>query len=437
MRILLVNPPIYDFSAYDFWLKPFGLLSVGGMLRGHAEVVLFDFLDRLHPKAGERAGDEWGRGRFRSHPVDKPEPLKDIRRIYKRFGLPLEEFFQVLDKEGPFDWALIATSMTYWYPGVREILEVLRRSSPGTRLALGGPYCSICPDHALSLGADLVVGGRSLGPLWEYLGWEPSGHLPPFWEGYPRLETGVIKLSDGCPFRCTYCSVPNTDPVFKVRNLNRSLDDLLFLVQQGVQNVAFYDDALLFKPETALIPFLEEVIRQQIKVSFHTPNALNARFVTPRLAELMVQSGFQNFYLGFESSETGWQKQTGGKVFPFELERAVSCFDRSGFPRKGLCCYLIAGHPLDSDQNLEASLRLAHGLGLRTMLSEFSPIPGTPDGEICRRHTDLDEPLNHNKLAFTHRWIGQSQLQEFKDLCADLNRSIQDSDSRVITEGNS
>ena len=29
-RILLVNPPIYDFSAYDFWLKPYGLLRVAG-----------------------------------------------------------------------------------------------------------------------------------------------------------------------------------------------------------------------------------------------------------------------------------------------------------------------------------------------------------------------------------------------------------------------
>jgi hypothetical protein len=28
LKILLVNPPIYDFSAYDFWLKPYGLLRV-------------------------------------------------------------------------------------------------------------------------------------------------------------------------------------------------------------------------------------------------------------------------------------------------------------------------------------------------------------------------------------------------------------------------
>ena len=66
-RILLVNPPIYDFAAYDFWLKPYGLLSAAGCLRGRAEFSLFDYLDRLGPlNAGKRnlQSDKWGRGRF-------------------------------------------------------------------------------------------------------------------------------------------------------------------------------------------------------------------------------------------------------------------------------------------------------------------------------------------------------------------------------------
>ena len=48
-KILLVNPPIYDFAAYDFWLKPYGMLSVAGMLRRKADLFLFDYLDRLDP----------------------------------------------------------------------------------------------------------------------------------------------------------------------------------------------------------------------------------------------------------------------------------------------------------------------------------------------------------------------------------------------------
>jgi hypothetical protein len=30
--ILLVNPWIHDFAAYDLWMKPLGLLYLGGIL---------------------------------------------------------------------------------------------------------------------------------------------------------------------------------------------------------------------------------------------------------------------------------------------------------------------------------------------------------------------------------------------------------------------
>ena len=44
-KILLVNPWIYDFSAYDFGIKPVGLLRVGEFLRRKgAKVDLVDCL---------------------------------------------------------------------------------------------------------------------------------------------------------------------------------------------------------------------------------------------------------------------------------------------------------------------------------------------------------------------------------------------------------
>ena len=32
-KILLVNPPIYDFVAYDLWAKPLGLLYLSSILK--------------------------------------------------------------------------------------------------------------------------------------------------------------------------------------------------------------------------------------------------------------------------------------------------------------------------------------------------------------------------------------------------------------------
>jgi len=94
-RILLVNPPIYDFSAYDFWLKPYGILSIGGFLRSKAEMELFDYLDRCHPaleNCKSVRSDVFGRGSFYHRKIKSPPELAHIRRYYRRYGLERKRF---------------------------------------------------------------------------------------------------------------------------------------------------------------------------------------------------------------------------------------------------------------------------------------------------------------------------------------------------------
>ena len=426
-RILLVNPPIYDFAAYDFWLKPYGMLRAAGFLRGQADFSLFDFLDRFHPRLppGRYRSDAWGRGAFYSEAVEKAPVFEAIPRQFRRFGLPKEELENFLGSEKPFDCVFVQTGMTYWYLGVREVIATLRSRCPAAQIILGGVYATICPEHARALGADLVVEGADLAPMWRFLGLTPDESQLPLWELYTQLQTGVLKLADGCPFRCTYCSVPQIDPNFRARPLEHSLAELEFLARIGVEHVAFYDDALLFRPEQMLAPFLREVIRRGLRVHFQTPNAINARFVMRDLANLMVAAGFQNIYLGFESSAFEWQKKTGAKVYSDELARAVEHLVDAGADPRRIHAYLIVGHPKNDDQAIENSLAFAHGLGIKVMLSEFSPIPGTPDGEYCRASIDLDEPLRHNKTAFAVERLGSTEINRLKMLAGALNAKIE------------
>jgi hypothetical protein len=424
-KILLVNPPIYDFSAYDFWLKPYGLLRVAGRLRGQTELRLFDYLDRWHPEAARPIrSDPWGRGPFMAKVMPKPAVLAHLPRHYRRYGVPRQYFRAVLEQEGPFAVALLQTAMTYWYPGVREVIEDIRAFSPHTTIVVGGVYATLCPLHARRLGADLVIERSHLEPLWQRLGMTPHEEETPLWEAYPELHVGVLKLTDGCPFRCTYCSVPQVYPPFAARPQERAIAELTWLYRRGVRQVAFYDDALLFKPEHILAPFLRQVLRRDLAVHFHTPNALNARFITPPLATLMVQAGFKTMYLGFESTAYQWQRRTGGKVYADELARAVDHLITAGAAPHDITAYLIIAHPFGEQQDVEASMHYAHSLGIRVMLSEFSPIPGTPDGERCRQWVDLDEPLWHNKTAFTSLLLGEPEVQRLKLLCRQLNQRL-------------
>jgi len=426
-RILLINPPIYDFAAYDFWLKPYGLLSIAGYLRGRADFILFDYLDRLHSFMAEQKelrSDEWGRGRFYCEKIPNPACLEQIPRYFRRFGLPREMFTDFLKQQGPCDFVLIQTMMTYWYPGVSEVIADVRRAWPKAKIILGGNYVMLCPEHALRLGADLLVRDINLEPLWEHLDMKPDLNQPALWEAYEKLSVGVLKLSDGCPFNCTYCSVPKVYGKFKPRPLERSLSELELLVKGGVDNIAFYDDALLFEVERVLIPFLEEALKRNMRVNFHGPNALNARFITPELAELMVRAGFKTFYLGFESFSIEWQKKTGSKVFSEELAQAVERLTNAGAEPTDITAYQILGHPAIGIQQLEESMRFVNGLGIRGMLADFSPIPETPDGEYCRRWVDVDEPLMHNKTAFPIILLGFDEVNQLKDMQRRLNRAL-------------
>jgi radical SAM superfamily enzyme YgiQ (UPF0313 family) len=208
------------------------------------------------------------------------------------------------------------------------------------------------------------------------------------------------------------------------RELNECISDLQSLMDKGVTNIAFYDDALLHKPEKTLIPFLEYVIASDIKVNFHTPNALHARFITPEIANIMVSSGFKTFYLGFESKSGDFQSKTGSKVVSDELVSAAENLINAGADKKNIATYQIIGHPNSDLQELEESMRFANSLGLKVMLADFSPIPGTPDGDFCQKYVDLKEPLNHNKTTFPIIHLGTEKVNYFKSLNKKLNRKL-------------
>jgi hypothetical protein len=426
-KILLLNPPIYDFAAYDFWLKPYGLLCAAGYLRGKADFELFDYLNRLHPFMAGRKGlqsDEWGRGRFYCEKVASPPCLAQIPRYFRRFGLPRNIFQHFLTKQQPCNFILVQTMMTYWYKGIQEVIEDVRKFWPKAKIILGGNYVTLCSNHAQKLGADFLVQDSDLQPLWEYLNITPDLNQPALWEAYEKLNVGVLKLSDGCPFNCTYCSVPKIYGKFKARPMEHSLAELQLLVKLGVENIAFYDDALLFEAEKVLMPFLEEVLRRNIKVNFHTPNAINARFITKELAELMIRAGFKTFYLGLESASLQWQQRTGSKVSSDEFAQAVKHLITAGAEPTNITAYQILGHPLGDIQELEKSMHFANSLGIRGMLADFSPIPETPDGEYCRKWVDMDEPLFHNKTVFPNILLGFDETNRLKDLQRQLNRNV-------------
>jgi radical SAM superfamily enzyme YgiQ (UPF0313 family) len=66
-----------------------------------------------------------------------------------------------------------------------------------------------------------------------------------------------------------------------------------------------------------------------------------------------------------------------------EVARAVEHFVEAGAGLSRLHAYIMIGHPVDNEQQVEESVRFAHRLGIRLMLSELCPIPGTPTANFA------------------------------------------------------
>lgn len=421
-RILCVNPPIYDFAAYDYWLRPYGLLKIAAAIDPFANLKFFDYMDSAD---SNNTIGQWGRKKFPRKIIPKPPQLKDIPRHYRRFGNDREKFQKLLTSEKPFDFVLIETMMTYWYPGVREVIEDIRRFSPNSKIILGGIYATLCTAHAQTLSADMVIPGNDLTHLWNLLGFEGDTTQPPLWQTYSTPGSGAIKITEGCPMNCSYCAVHEFAKGFTVKPLEKTIAELNKMLQCKITNIAFYDDALLFEPENALIPFTNHIIENKLPLNLHTPNALHGRYITKKLAKQMLKANFKNFHLGFEATAESWQKQTGSKVFSHELARAIDALRSAGAKPRQIIAYQIMGHPLSNPEQIEQSIKFAHSLGIRIMLADFSPIPRTADGKHCEKYTDMTEPLNHSKTAFPIRLWGFDRTNQLKDLCRKMNRRLQ------------
>jgi radical SAM superfamily enzyme YgiQ (UPF0313 family) len=423
MRILCIHPWIYDFAAYNLWIEPLGLLTVAAALRaaGH-EMALIDCLDRHHPDAPapRTERDAYGCGPFLKTELPKPPVLAHVPRRWGRYGLPVEVFEAELDSQPRPDAVLVTSTMTYWYPGPFEAIRRVKARWPDVPVALGGIYATLCPDHARAhSGADAVLcgPGERTALTWVEEVTASVCHCEahvfcadaisePFPAHDLRRPQGYVAVltAQGCPFSCPYCAVHQLcEKGWHPRPPEQVVDEIAWCVAElDTRDVAFYDDALLYRPEQHILPILNEIIQRKLAVRLHAPNGLHARYITRSLAELMRRAGFVTVRLGLESADPEQQARDGNKVDDVVFVRAVDALWGVGFAACDLGAYVLAGRPGQRVEDVRATAAFAQRLGIPVYLAQFSPIPGTVEwGRAVERGclaADADPLLHNNSL---------------------------------------
>jgi radical SAM superfamily enzyme YgiQ (UPF0313 family) len=436
-HILLINPWITDFAAYDFWIKPLGLLNMASLLRENGfRVTLIDCLD-LSIKTRT-----YGDGKFFKTKIEKPFSLKSIPRNYSQYGIPEEMLLKILSFIEEPDLICVTSGMTFWYPGVFKLIEIIKELFKNVPIILGGIYATLCYEHAKKhSGVDIVFNGRGelevLKLISDLTGFEirlsefPNSQSGirnenyPAFDLYPQLNYACIATSKGCPFRCIYCASPFLSKGFVRRDPLKVVEEIEhWTTRYGVSNIAFYDDALLVEPSKHFVPIMKKIMERGIHCNFHTPNALHIREIDEEVAELLFRSGFKTVRLGFESSIETTQIEMGGKANNQEFQRAVKNLKRAGYSKEEIGVYIMAGLPGQRAGEVEESIAFVRETGARPMLVEYSPIPQTPLFEKAKKMSSFDlenEPLFHNNSILPCQWDGFT-LADYRRLKEGLRR---------------
>jgi radical SAM superfamily enzyme YgiQ (UPF0313 family) len=201
-------------------------------------------------------------------------------------------------------------------------------------------------------------------------GWKPGGVVS-------------IATSRGCPFSCTFCSVPGMyGHAFRTHSIDRVLEELA--LHRDNLYTFFADDIF-----TANKKRVKELLTRMIERNLTPQWGAQVRTETvddPELLRLMRDSNCFNVYVGFESINPRTLKLFQKKQDLAKIERSIERFHAHNIRIHGM---FVVGSDEDDLETIDATAEfsLKHDIdSIQFMI--LTPIPGSPDWETLYGHGD-------------------------------------------------
>jgi len=208
------------------------------------------------------------------------------------------------------------------------------------------------------------IANLDVNPIPDYgliTGWKPGGVIS-------------VATSRGCPFSCTFCSVPGMyGHAFRTHSIERVLQELE--LHRGNLYTFFADDIF-----TANKKRCKELLRGIIARDLTPEWGAQVRTETvddPELLQLMRDSNCFNVYVGFESINPRTLKLFQKKQDLAKIERSIERFHAHKIRIHGM---FVVGSDEDDLETIDATadFALKHDIdSIQFMI--LTPIPGSPD----------------------------------------------------------
>ena len=298
------------------------------------------------------------------------------------------------------------------------------------KVIAGGPHATFWSDEALKHCDAVVVGEAET--VWEDLLADAElGALKSRYFGRPApldalpqprydllserfFVRRVVQATRGCPFTCSFCSVPSVNPGFRTRPVASVLrdvayDDFPHWWQRKV--VWFWDDNL-----TVRRPYVKELLRGMVPLKKWWLTQASIDVAKDReLLDLMEASGCIGIFLGIESLNAGSlaeanKRQNRIGTYADAIEK---------LHERGICVMagFIAGFDHDTPESIVTMADQLYEIGVDVpFLSILTPYKGTAlhdrmeeENRLLDRSWDF---YNGYNVAFRPAQMGDDDLRD-------------------------
>ena len=316
-------------------------------------------------------------------------------------------------------------------------LNRLRREGRVKKVALTG--CIGASDEAAELqeqyGIDLVLGTHNTYELAEFIG------LPTMEETYtPELpgvegqKSAFVTIMTGGNYRCSYSVVPRVRGRMVCRPLENVLEEVRRLVRSGTNYITLLGQTVdAWRHERRrFCDLLEAVAEEAPRVWFPTSHPSNMEDRTLR-AIGERDTIVKKLHLPVQSGSDRMLKMMHRGYGADRYRRKIEVF-REHVPDGTLSTDIIVGHPGETEEDHEATLRLIEDCQFDSAyIFKFSPRRGTeaaqmegavPPGVVQRRFLEVLRAVEQNAFRRNQRKVGGTEEIYIRHGRSDSGRAI-------------
>ncbi len=309
---------------------------------------------------------------------------------------------------------------------IKEIIDVIRQELPNCKIILGGSAISLIKDLPCKwwginvcyngFGSEIneliydvlqgtyykhFVSGKN-----EIISFNPQKlytlneriSFDNFLKRYQEVSLspiGIIEMSRGCMFQCSYCALNQSNYGFHIRSTESVLAEIDYLLTHGVRDFHLIDPTFGIDHNTAENFLNQLALRKETYSEMRIEMLTRPEYINQTFAKKLFQAGVWRCGIGMETMDDDMLKSVAKTLQPKKVHNAVNILSNAGIQIKLFHILFPSNLSISTiefllelcDRNIDFVIQssfmrnLTHSLSSTDFLSHDHTVFGTEDTE--------------------------------------------------------